>query len=312
MQNSSTVETFGENTLHSKSNILHSASALFLGLYSLILTLSPALRARNCDVAYIYAHWLGFFAWLGLTILAEKYLDKILPNRDPYLFPIASLLSGWGLLSIWRLTPTFGLRQTIWLTISIIVLILGAHWRDLLPTLRRYKYILLTGGLILTSLTLRFGTNPLNVEPHLWLGFGGIYFQPSEPLKLLLVIYLSAYLAEKTPRRGQIFPLIFPTLFLAGIALLLLLVQRDLGAASILIMLYASLLYLATNRKRVLLANAAFLLIVALLGYFFIDIIHTRLALWISPWSDPSGGGYQIIQSLMAIANGGFFHTNFF
>ena len=124
---------------------------------------------------------------------------------------------------------------------------------------------------------------------------------------MLLVIYLAAYLAEKTPRRGQIFPLIFPTLFLAGVALLLLLVQRDLGAASILIMLYASLLYLATNRKRVLLANAALLLIVALLGYFFIDIIHIRLAVWLSPWDDPSGRGYQIIQSLMAIANGGLF-----
>ena len=242
-----------------------------------------------------------------MTTFAEKYLNKTLPDRDPYIFPIASLFSGWGLLSIWRLTSIFGLRQTIWLAISVIILLLGANWRDLLPTLHRYKYLLLTSGLILTSLTLLFGTNPLGVGPRLWLGFGRIYFQPSEPLKLLLVIYLAAYLAEKTPRSGQIFPLIFPTLFLAGVALLLLLVQRDLGAASILIMLYASLLYLATNRKRVLLANGAFLLIVALLGYFFIDIIHIRLAVWLSPWDDPSGHGYQIIQSLMAIANGGLF-----
>ncbi len=302
-------KSIGNHILHSKFNILHWLSALFLALYSLILSLSPAVQARNWDMEYIYAnghaHWLGFFAWLALSTLAEKNLKKNLPDRDRYLFPIASLLSGWGLLTIWRLTPTFGMRQTLWLTISITVLIIGIKWRNLLPSLRRYKYILLVSGLILTALTLIFGTNPLGIEPHLWLGFGGVYLQPSEPLKLLLVIYLSAYLATTSLQRQKAFPLIFPTLFLTGIALLLLLAQRDLGAASILIMLYASVLYLAIGRKRVLLINAASLILVALLGYFFINIIHTRLSIWISPWDDPSGSGYQIIQSLMAIANGG-------
>ncbi|HIE25537.1 MAG TPA: hypothetical protein EYP74_05985 [Anaerolineales bacterium] len=296
---------------HPKFNILHWLSAIFLFLYSLILTLSPAVRARSWNVDYTYAHWLGFFVWLALSTLAEKSLQKNLPDRDRYLFPIASLLSGWGLLTIWRLLPFFGMRQTLWLAVSITVLIIGTKWRNLLPTLRPYKYILLISGLILTALTLIFGTNPLSIEPHLWLGFGGwigfdgIYLQPSEPLKLLLVIYLAAYLATKSLQRQKTFPLIFPTLFLAGIALLLLLAQRDLGAASIIIMLYASILYLAIGRKRVLLINAGILILVALLGYFFIDIIHTRLAIWISPWDDPSGRGYQIIQSLMAIANGG-------
>jgi len=297
-----------DNTSPNKTETrLITLATLFLGFYSLILSLSPAVRARSWDGDYLYAHWIGFFAWLGLTWLAQNLLNKNLPDRDPYLFPLASLLSGWGLLSIWRLTSTFGLRQSVWLAVSIAALLIGLRWRDLLPTLRRYKYILLTSGLILTALTLIFGANPLGVGPRLWLGFGGIYIQPSEPLKLLLVIYLAAYLADKTPRRGQIFPLIFPTLFLAGVALLLLLVQRDLGAASIFIMLYASILYLATGHKRVLLANAALLLFVSLLGYYFIDIIHVRLAIWIFPWDDPSGRGYQIIQSLMAIANGGLF-----
>ena len=298
-------EGLGYYIRHSKFSTPHVLATLFLALYSLILTLSPAVLARSWDVNYLYAHWLGFFAWLILTTLAQKKLNQNLPDRDPYIFPIASLLSGWGLLSIWRLTPIFGIRQTIWLAVSMGVLIIGSKWRNLLPILRRYKYILLTGGLILTTLTLIFGTNPLGVGPRLWLGFGGIYLQPSEPLKLLLVVYLTAYLADKFPHRQKIFPLIFPTLFLAGIALLLLLVQRDLGAASIFIMLYASILYLAIARKRVLLINAGLLIAVALLGYFFIDIIHIRLSVWIFPWDDPSGHGYQITQSLIAIANGG-------
>ncbi len=280
-------------------------AALFLGLYSLILSLAPAVRARSWDADYRWGHWAGFALWAVLVWLMHIRLRKDAPDHDPYLLPIASLLSGWGLLSIWRLTTTFGLRQSLWLAVSVIVLLFGLRWGDLLPTLRRYKYIALTSGLFLTALTLIFGANPLGVGPRLWLSFGGFYLQPSEPLKLLLVIYLAAYLADHIPQRRQFIPFIFPTFFLAGIALLLLAVQRDLGTASIFIMLYASVLFLATERRRVLLISTAILLIVSFLGYYFIPTIHLRLSIWFSPWDDPSGSGYQIIQSLMAIANGG-------
>ena len=87
--------------------------------------------------------------------------------------------------------------------------------------------------LLLTALTLLLGTNPNRFGPRRWLGFGGFYFQPSEPLKLLLVVYLSAYLADRLPIRLRIFPLILPTLFVTGLALCCSVVQRDLGTASI-------------------------------------------------------------------------------
>ena len=279
-------------------------AALFLTLYSLILTLSPAVRARSWDADYRWGHWAAFVLWAVLTWLMHVRLRE-LPDHDPYLLPLASLLSGWGLLSIWRLTIIFGLRQSLWLIVCVIVLLIGLRWRDLLYTLRRYKYIALTSGLLLTALTLIFGANPLGVGPRLWLGFGGFYLQPSEPLKLLLVIYLAAYLADHVPRRNQFFPLIFPTLILAGIALLLLGVQRDLGTASIFIMLYASILFVATERRRVLLGSTGILLVAGVLGYCLVPTVHLRLAIWLSPWDDPSGSGYQVIQSLMSIANGG-------
>ncbi|NOY98891.1 MAG: FtsW/RodA/SpoVE family cell cycle protein [Chloroflexi bacterium] len=281
-------------------------AAIFLGLYAVILTLSPAVRERSWDVDYRWAHWLGLFVWIGMTWLAHRATAHYLPDRDPYLLPIASLLSGWGLLTIWRLTFTFGLRQTIWLAISVAVFVAALRLRDLLAALRRYKYLWLTGGLILTALTLFFGSNPAGIGPRLWLSCCGVYFQPSEPLKLLLVIYLAAYLADRMPLSGQAaFPLIFPTILLTGLALLLLLVQRDLGTASIFIVLYAIVLYLAAGRKRVLLVSAAALGLAGLLGYRLIDIVRLRLDAWLNPWGDPSGRAYQIVQSLLAIANGG-------
>ena len=171
--------------------------------------------------------------------------------------------------------------------------------------LRRYKYVLLGGGLLITALTLLLGTNPLGVGPRLWLGCCGVYFQPSEPLKLLLVIYLSAYLADRINIRSSSLSLLIPTLVVTGVALLLLLVQRDLGTASIFICIFTVIIFLSTGRRRLLFGAVFFLALALFVGYFFIDIIRIRVMGWLDPWADPSGQSYQIVQSLLAVANGG-------
>ncbi len=306
-------------------------AGVFLGLYALALSLAPAARARSWEADYRWNHWLGYLAWGILIIIVDRQTKRYLPDRDPYLFPVAALLSGWGLMTIWRLFPDFGFRQTMWFVIVLIVYIVGLRLPTHLEFLRRYKYVLLTGGLILTALTLLFGTNPASeAGPHLWLGCCGVYFQPSEPLKLLLIIYLSAYLADKQPwvrfssRRmkndeiNQIestenqsdlsspsLSLLTPILFMTGLTLLLLMVQRDLGTATIFVFLFAVIVYLATERKLIMLMSAALLLAAGISSYLFFDVVRLRIDAWLNPWLDPSGRSYQIVQSLMAIANGG-------
>ncbi len=280
-------------------------AALFLLIQSTILTISPAVRERTWNVDYRFSHWIGYFAWLGLTAFVNRVISKRLPERDPYLLPAAVLLSGWGLLTIWRLDETFGLRQTIWFTISILSFALALYIPKNLYFLRQYKYLLLFSGLLITALTLIFGTNPLGYGPRLWLGCCGVYFQPSEPLKLLLVIYLSAYLADRASIRLSSIPLLIPTLVISGLALLLLLVQRDLGTASIFIFIFTIILFLATGKRRILFSAIIFLSAALFTGYFFVNVIQVRVNGWINPWDDPSGSSYQIVQSLLAVANGG-------
>jgi cell division protein FtsW (lipid II flippase) len=280
-------------------------AALFLFLQSSILTLSPAVRERSWNVDYRLSHWVGFFAWAALTYLIHRLLTKTLPERDVYIFPAASLLTGWGLLAIWRLDESFGLKQTAWLLISSLTLIILLRLRKDLSFLRNYKYIFLSAGLLITALTLIFGTNPLGIGPRLWLNLGGVYFQPSEPLKVLLVIYLSAYLADRASIRLSSIPLLVPTVVVTGLALLLLVVQRDLGTASIFIMIFTVFLFIATGKRRILIGTGSFLLAALLIGYYFVDIIHARVVGWLNPWGDPTGNSYQIIQSLLAVANGG-------
>ncbi|MFT3894625.1 MAG: FtsW/RodA/SpoVE family cell cycle protein [Anaerolineales bacterium] len=287
-----------------QGNLLKIAAG-FLFLQSVITTLAPAVWARSFNTHLHWSHWLAYVLWCLLVYRTHQSIVKRLPDADPYLFPAAALLTGWGLLTIWRLDPDNGVRQALWLAVATGIFVVGLRLPTTLSFVRKYKYVLLTSGILLTGLTLIFGTNPLGYGPRLWLGCCGFYFQPSEPLKLLLIAYLSAYLADWLPIRLRAFPLILPTLILIGLATMLLVFQRDLGTASIFIAIYTILLYLATERGRVLVVSSLLLLIVAFAGYYFVDIVRLRFNAWLIPWNDPGGGAYQIIQSLMAVANGG-------
>jgi cell division protein FtsW (lipid II flippase) len=277
----------------------------FLFLYSLILTLAPAARARSWDVQYHWSQWLGFGVWVVVFFFVHIQIRHRIPEADPYLLPLAAILTGWGILTIYRLVPSFGFRQTIWLAVCGLVLSLGLKLSPELRFLRRYKYIWLTSGLLLTALTLIFGTDPGGGYEHAWLGCCGVYFQPSEPLKLLLIVYLAAYLADRLPLSLRIMPLLAPTAIVLGVSLLLLAVQHDLGTASIFIFLYTSILFIAIGKKRILLVSLVGLAVAGIAGYFLFNVVRVRIDAWVNPWLDPSGGSYQIVQSLMAVANGG-------
>jgi cell division protein FtsW (lipid II flippase) len=309
-----------------QSRLLYLAG-LFMVLAALELTLSSAVRARGWEVSYRWSHWLGVLVWAIGFAAAGRAVGRYLPRSDPYLLPVAALLSGWGVLTIWRLSPVYGLRQAVGLGLVLGIFILGLRLPPGLRFLRRYKYLWLTSGLLLAALTLILGTNPLGYGPRLWLGCCGVYFQPSELLKLLLVVYLSAYAADRLPvigaggsagregerfnqtlgpaPRGGLFGLLVPTFLLTGLALLLLLVQRDLGTASIFLFLYTVVVYVATGRKRLLLFMGLALGLAALAGYALFDVVRLRMDAWLNPWGDPSGRSYQIVQSLIAVANGG-------
>ena len=294
-------------TIDRKQGRLFQWAALFLFLSSLALTLSPAARTHSWSAPYYHwGHWIGFSAWLAGFYMLHRQTSRSLPYRDPYLLPAAALLTGWGLLTIWRLDATVGLRQSLWLVVSLMVFSAGLHTRGLIALLRRYQTLWLTTGLFITALTFLLGTYPEGQGPRLWLGCCGVYFQPSEPLKLLLIIYLAAYLSRHPLSKGfQLLPILTPTLILLGIALLMLVFQRDLGAASLFIALYTAMVFIASNRRWVLAISALLLTSAAAAGYILFDIIRLRVDAWLNPWLDSMGRSYQIVQSILAVASGG-------
>lgn len=252
---------------------------------------------------------LGLSHWL----LRRRYAQF-----DPYLLPVVALLCGLGLALTARLAAGFLPRQTIWLVIATTALLAIAALPKDLHWLRRYKYSWLISGLVLLSTTLIFGVNPSGFGARLWLGLGGVFFQPSEPLKILLVVFVAAYLADRrrelmeiTARLGRLdlpHPAYWgPLLLMWGFSLVLLLWQRDLGAALLFFATFLAMLYTATGQLRYVLSGLALLFVAGLAGYRLFDHVALRVDAWWNPWPEASSRAYQIVQSLLAFASGGLF-----
>ncbi|MDY7042454.1 MAG: FtsW/RodA/SpoVE family cell cycle protein [Chloroflexota bacterium] len=300
----------GDRTANSKVGpILLTLAILFTGTGFVLLAL---------------VEW-GYVAWgqlwpatvLGGTLLlAWAVLRRWLPAADPLLLPIAGQLCGLGLLLVARLAPNFLLRQALWAVLGLGAMLAVALPRPTLRWLRRYRYTWLILGLALLSLTLLFGVNPSGYGARLWLGLSGAYFQPSELLKIVLVVFLASYLGEKRellavsgtrvgPWRLPPLPHLGPLLLMWGFSVVLLGWQRDLGAALLFFGTFLAMLYAATGREVYVWLGAALFLISAFAGYRLFDHVSLRVDTWWNPWAEASGRAFQIVQSLLAFAAGG-------
>lgn len=293
--------------------ILLAIAALFLLTNTVALTiLRPGGLGMNI---------LTLVIWLICASVGHRVLNHYLPRRDMLLFPVVMFLSGWGLLIIERLAPVFGDRQMVWLSISVAAMLAVAIAPQTLRWLRNYRYLWLFFGLTLLVSTIVLGSNPSRQigAPQLWLGFDGIHFQPSEALKVILVVFLASYLGEQYPSLRangliaghRIFALspriIGPVLLMWGLSIVMLVWQRDLGTAAIFFMVFLVLLYVASGSTTILVGGSVLILIAGFAAYHLFSVVQLRVDIWINPWPEADGRAYQLVQSFLAFAAGGIF-----
>jgi cell division protein FtsW (lipid II flippase) len=268
----------------------------------------------------------GLAIYLGALLVA--HLAQVLAGRrtDQVLLPAVALLGGVSLLLMERLPQdlvvqtffgrTFGLAdvQLTWLVCAIgVATTLGIVVRSD-SWLRRYKYTWAAAGVGLLLLTFVLGTE-INGQ-RLTLQVGPLSGQPSELLKVILVVFLAGYLSENRgllveqdtrvgPLRLPPVPYLAPMVAMWAIALGIVVVQRDLGAALLFFGVFLALVYAATGRiSLVLIGIVLFLLGSAAMANLF-EHVRTRIDVWLDPFGDPLGSGYQVIQALHAFARGG-------
>ena len=267
------------------------------------------------------AHTIQELALLfGLYALASLFLSFRLPTADQVLLPVVALLTAIGLLSIRRLSTTelyaaSADRQVVWLAAGIVVLMATITLAPRLESLKRYKYTAAAGFLLILG-TIRFGVDITGGPYRRWFGFHGIYFQPVEILKVLVVIFYAAYLDEKREvlslaefRLGRLrLPPIqyLGPLFLTWLlSLLLLTFQNDLGSALLFFGIFLAMLYVASERRSYLWIGIGVFLVGVVLAFRLFPHVRQRADIWLNPWRYAHDQAYQVVQGLIALANGG-------
>jgi len=261
-----------------------------------------------------------------LAGLALAHVALVLAGRrtDQILLPTVGLLGGLSLLLMERLPQDLagglglGRTQLVWLLGSIgLIAGIGAFARGD-AWLRLYKYSWAAFGVGLLLLTFVFGRE-VNGQ-RLTLAIGPLSGQPSELLKVILVVFLAGYLSENRallveqstrlgPLRLPPLPYLAPMVALWAIALSIVVVQRDLGAALLFFAVFLLLLYVVTARASfVVLGLLAFAAGGAVL-YEFVPHVRTRVDIWVDPFAASRAAGYQVVQALHAFARGGILGT---
>ncbi len=258
---------------------------------------------------------LGAAAGLGLAWLAAELVLRLAGHLgDGLLLPLAAVLTALGLIMVFRLKPDLFLAQALWAALGLAAFLGAAFGFRQAERWSEYKYFWGLIGIALLLATVLFGVD-IGGNRN-WLFIGPVHFQPSEFAKLFIVLFLAAYLNERrevlafaTRRYGPlIFPqprIMAPLLAVWGLAMLMLVGQRDLGAALLYFGTATIMIYLASGRAGYLLWGAGMFLAGSLVAYGLYGHVRTRIDIWLDPWSDPSGRAYQIVQSLFALGSGG-------
>ncbi|MCX8042800.1 MAG: putative lipid II flippase FtsW [Desulfobacterota bacterium] len=177
-------------------------------------------------------------------------------------------------------------------------------------TLRRYAYLWWGGSIVLLGLVLVPGLGVKAGGAVRWLHVGPFTFQPAELAKLAVIIALACSLSKKDPERIKTFSVgVVPHLLIALPVCALILIQPDFGTAAMLAIVVFIMLFVAGIHRRYLVGMVA---VATIAGACLVVHKGYRLERWITflnPWKDPTGSGFQIIQSFLAFGSGGLTGT---
>jgi len=254
---------------------------------------------------------------------------RLAGNRgDQLLLPAAAAIGSVGFLMLNRLPQSplgmdlFGVEmgmattQLLWFAVGVTGMVaVAVLFRDD-GILRHYKYTWALGGGLLLLLTFLFGREVNGAR--LWLYLGPIGFQPGEAIKIVLVIFIAGYLAEKRallagasmrlgPIRVPPLPYLLPMLAIFVMVMLIVVISRDLGTALLFLGIFLTMLFVATGRRSYVLMGILLFVGGAFVAYQLFGHVRVRVDNWIDPFVDPSGAGYQTVQALYAFGRGGLF-----
>ncbi len=279
--------------------------------------------------------WITAGAVGAIALTTHIIVRWRVPYADPFMLPIATLLTILGLTMIYRLDVAAAQRaerndnpiptpdvynQLTWYavaaTLFILVLIVLRDHR----VLQRYTYTAGLIGVVLLLLPLAPIVGATVNGATLWVRIGGLTFQPAEAAKIFLTVFFAGYLVVTrdslalvrtkvlgigVPRARDLGPILIVWVVSLGV----LIFERDLGTSLLFFGLFVAMLYIATQRVSWLVLGFLLFAVGAVGAYLLFGHVRTRVQVWLDPFGYADTGGYQIVQSLYGFSNGGLFGT---
>lgn len=266
--------------------------------------------------------------YVALFVGAHLVLVAFGHRGDQLILPAVAALGGIGLIMLNRLpqglagTSAFGLElgmaatQLLWFGVGIVVMLVVAIGLRDDGILRHYKYSWAAIGIGLLAATLLFGYEVNGAR--LWINLGPVSVQPGELLKIVLVIFIAGYLAETrtllTSARMRIgfisvppLPYFLPMLALFAVVMLIVVRLNDLGAALLFFGTFLTMLFVATGRRSYVLIGLILFVVGFYVAYQLFGHVQARVDVWLDPFADPLGAGFQPVRAIYALGRGGIF-----
>ena len=279
--------------------------------------------------------WTSLVSAGVLLLIAHSFVRWLAPYADPILLPCVAALNMIGLAMIHRLdiaasqraasngspapTPDVYLQLT-WMVVGLVAFIIVLSLLSDHRRLQRFTYTagFIGIGLLFLPLLPVIG-NEVN-GARLWISLFGFTFQPGELAKVALTIFFAGFLVTRRHSLALVHNKVFgigiprakdfgPLLLVWLAALLVLILERDLGTSLLLFGLFIVMLYVATGRRSWVVIAGLLLVIGGALAYRAFSHVQVRFNVWLDPFADANGDGFQIVQSLYGLANGGIFGT---
>ena len=251
-------------------------------------------------------------------VIAHIATRRFAPGADPALLPIAFALSGIGIAFVTRLAPDLAVNQVMWLFLGVAFMVLVLAFVRNLDKVANYKYTLMIAGFLLLLSPLVPGLGQEIYGSRIWLSLGGFSFQPGEIAKIIVVLFLAGYLAQNRemlsvftvrvgPFRLPDIRTLLPLILMWGVALLIVVFEKDLGSALVLFFMFLVMLYVATGKKFYLAIGLGLIAVGGVGAFLAFDHVQVRVNTWLDPFADAQNTGYQLTQAIYSIADGDLF-----
>jgi cell division protein FtsW (lipid II flippase) len=297
------------------------STELGLVLLSGIITASAYVLASLGKHSTMPARVVPFMLFvLGLLACGHFVVRFTAKGADPMFLPMAAFVHGLGFVMIARLNDRWAGLQATWSLIGLLAFTATLIFIERTGDLRRYQFTSLGLGLALLLLPMIPGIGFTSGGARIWVSVGPINFQPGEFAKILLAVFFAAYLAERRDLivDGHIRFLgitlpelrhLAPILVAWAVSVVVMVGEKDLGSSLLFFTLFVVMLWVATERASFLVMGGGMFAIGAVIAYKLFSHVRTRVDIWLNPWAQETGRGYQPIQALYGMAHGGLTGT---